>query len=92
MCSKLPFSKIYLSTPDFWMLVLYYVVIAGIVFLFNLRKIKFLRFALGDGIKRFFIKYYRKIIVVAVATAMLLNLVRLIPQNLRIYFVDVGQR
>lgn len=52
ICSKLPFSKIYLPTPDFWMLILYYTMTAGIIFLFQRKKIKFLRFILGNGTTR----------------------------------------
>lgn len=92
ICSQLPFSKIYLPTPDFWILILYYIVIAGIVYLFQIRKIQFLRFILGNGIQKFGKKYYRKIILSMAMIIFLVNITGKIPRDLRIYFVDVGQR
>lgn len=91
ICSKLPFSKIYLPTPDFWMLILYYIVIAIIVYLFNMKKIKFLRFVLGNGAKEFVKKNLEKIASVGIIIIVLFNVVKLVPHDLRIYFVDVGQ-
>lgn len=91
-CSKLPFSKIYLLTPDFWMVILYYALLVGIVYFFSKYKFKVLRFILGDGISRFSKKYWKKTVAGFVMVSLLINLVALIPQNLKIYFVDVGQR
>ena len=92
LCSKLPFSKIYVATPDFWMVILYYALLAGIVYFFSKYKFKFLRFILGDGTSRFFRKYWQKIIAGAVAVCLCVFVIGLIPRNLKIYFVDVGQR
>ena len=92
ICSRLPFSKIYLPTPDFWMLILYYIAIAGIVYLFQTRKMRFLRFLLGDGIQNFCKKYYKKMLLSIVTVVILANIIGKIPRNLRVYFVDVGQR
>lgn len=92
ICSKLPFSKIYLPTPDFWMLVLYYLIIAGIIYLFHTKKIKFLKFILGNGLKKILQKYAKNLIALVIVIIVLLNIISLIPRDLRIYFVDVGQR
>lgn len=92
ICSQLPFSKIYLATPDFWMLVLYYIVIAGIVYLFHTKKIKFLRFILSNGITQFCKKYRKKLIIAGISTILLFNIIQCVPRDLKIYFVDVGQR
>ena len=92
VCIKLPFSKIYLPTPDMWMLILYYGVIAGIIYLFQTRKIRFLRFFLGKGISEFCRKNAKKILALAVMIILSINVIGRIPRNLRIYFVDVGQR
>ena len=92
VCSKLPFSKIYLATQDFWMVILYYVIIVGIVYFFNKQKFKVLRFVLGDGTSNWLKKYWKKIIAGAATLCLIVNLIALIPRNLKIYFVDVGQR
>lgn len=92
ICSKLPFSKIYLATPDFWMLIVFYIAVAGIVYLFNKKKIKVLKFLLGDGVKRFCSRYCKKIITFSMVILVLFNLDCLVPRDLKIYFVDVAQR
>jgi len=74
------------------MLIVFYIVIAGIVYLFNTQKIKVLKFILGDGIKHFFYKYWKKVIVLVIVIIVLLNFCSLIPRDLKIYFVDVAQR
>lgn len=91
-CSKLPFSKIFVATPDFWQIILYYLVIAGIVYLFQKRKFQCLRFILGDGYQKFFRKYGKQCVIGASIFVMCFQLIRLIPKNLKIYFVDVDQR
>ena len=91
-CSKLPFSKIYLVTPDFWMIVFYYAIIAVIIYLFNLKKISLLKFILGNGMSRFFRKNYKKIISLLVLICLIFQVINLVPKDLKIYFVDVAQR
>lgn len=92
ICSKLPFSKIYLPTPDFWMLILYYFVIVGMVILFQKKKMRFLRFILSDEMQRSFQKHWKKIVTLAILSVLLLNGIKMIPRDLKVYFVDVGQR
>lgn len=92
ICSQLPFSKIYLPTPDLWMVFLYYIFIAEIVYLFHTKKIKFLRFTLGNGEKEFLKKYTKQLIELVIVIIVLFNIIARIPRDLRIYFVDVGQR
>ena len=88
----MPFSKVYLSTPDFWMIILYYIFISSIIVIFHKKKIKLLKLILGDGIKVFFKKYWKKLITSFVIIAVICNILKIIPKNLKIYFVDVGQR
>ncbi len=92
ICSKLPFSKIYLATPDFWFLILYYVAIAGIVYFFSKKKIRFLKFILSDGVTQFCKKYWQRIMAVTSMMVILFCVIRAVSSDLRIYFVDVGQR
>lgn len=72
------------------MLIVYYVAIAGLVCLFNRRKIRFLRFILGDGWSRFCKENGRKMLAFSMTGIILFSVARTIPGDLRIYFVDVG--
>lgn len=92
LCSKLLFSKVYMSTPDFWMIILYYILIIGIVILFQKKKFQILRFILGSGITDFLKQKWKKVVSIILAIIFICNVISIIPQNLKIYFVDVGQR
>lgn len=92
ICSQLPFSKIYLATPDFWMVILYYVAISAVIFLFHQKKFQFLRIILSNRTSQALKKHWKKLIALAIVVVMLLKIVSLIPCDLKIYFVDVGQR
>ncbi len=91
-CSTLPFSKMYVATPDFWQILLYYAGIVGLIYLFQTRKIKFLKFILGTGYKDFGKKYWKKVLICSSVIIFGFQFISLLPRNLRIYFVDVGQR
>ena len=71
---------------------MYYIAITSIIFLFYNRKIKFLKFILGNGISQFFKKNSKKLIAIISVCIVILNIYKITPKNLRIYFVDVGQR
>jgi len=92
ICSKLPFSKIYLASPSFWQLIFYYVVVASIIYLFQTKKIKFLRLILSDQIRKIIKNNSKKIILLMTSIILMLNLVKIFPHDLKIYMVDVGQR
>ncbi len=92
ICSMLPFSKIYVATPDFWQIILYYIVLTALIYLFQKRKMKFLKFILGNDYKNFCRIYWKKILIYNSVIILCFQLISLFPKNLRIYFVDVGQR
>ena len=95
--SNIPFSKFYLPTPNVWIIILYYIM----VFLFNIIYSLYNSKKLNATIVRFrnlialikykFIlnrkRYYRFIIIFF----LIFILFKLIPRNLQINFVDVGQ-
>ena len=95
--SNIPFSKFYLPTPNVWTIILYYIM----VFLFNFLYVLYNSKKLNATIVRFrnlialikykFIlnrkRYYRFIIIFF----LIFILFKLIPRNLQINFVDVGQ-
>lgn len=74
------------------MLILYYCTIISIIIMFNKKKIRFLKFVLGCGIKDFFKKYWKKSIILLAIIVVVFSIIKIIPKNLKIYFVDVGQR
>ena len=95
--SNIPFSKFYFPTPNVWTIILYYIM----VFLFNFLYVLYNSKKLNATIVRFrnlialikykFIlnrkRYYRFIIIFF----LIFILFKLIPRNLQINFVDVGQ-
>lgn len=95
--SRLPFSKIYLPTPKIWIILLYYILIIifnSIYSLYYSRKINNTQRRVRNLIA--LLKYkillnkerYLKRIFIMI---MLFLTVNLIPKNLEINFVDVGQ-
>lgn len=95
--SNIPFSKFYLPTPNVWTIILYYIM----VFLFNIIYVLYNSKKLNATIVRFrnliaLIKYkvisnkkrcFRFYIIIF----LIFILFKLIPKNLQINFVDVGQ-
>lgn len=77
ICSKLPFSKVYITTPNILLIIIYYAIIVSLRFSI-LKK---------DTIK----KHYKKIIEVLLIIILIFNLIEILPSDLKIYFIDVGQ-
>lgn len=143
LCSKLPFSNIYVITPNFTLVIVYYVVIAIIVLCFNKKKYYVLKLIVSykflvkeiekvknkilkkysnieneiikkqltiNQINSYQIGYYKegilkrenknktksknkiiKILLIIFCIFLLINLYKNYSENLKIYFVDVGQ-
>lgn len=95
--SEIPFSKLYFPTPSIFVIVLYYVFlfIFNILFvLYNSQKINATRIRARNIIA--LIKYrvtLNKNNILKIITIIILILIifKIIPQNLQINFVDVGQ-
>ena len=94
ICSKIPFSKIYVSTPTILFVILYYIGIVFVIYFFNTKKIYFFRLIISFKflkleIKRLFSNFnFISIISISIILVIFIN----IPsQNLNIYFIDVGQ-
>ena len=80
ICSQLPFSKIYVKTPSILLICIYYLII------FVFFKI---------GFKNIICKLkkvgYKKLISFVLVFIILFQIVKIIPKDLKIYFIDVGQ-
>lgn len=95
--SNIPFSKIYLTTPNFGSIILYYIM----VFLFNIIYVLYNSKKLNATIVRFrnliaLIKYKvisnkKRCFKFIIIFFLIFILFKLIPKNLQINFVDVGQ-
>ena len=73
--SKLPLSKIYVTTPSIILIIIYYLFL---ILLIN-KKVNFKVFK------------SKKIIAVLIIFVLIFQIVNVLPQDLKIYFIDVGQ-
>lgn len=88
LSSNLPFSKIYIKTPSIFKILLYYIVLIVLLNRNRFRRI------INKIINRKNIdknKLIKKVISIILIFIMLIQLIKIIPQNLLIHFIDVGQ-
>ena len=95
--SNLPLNQIYFITPSIWKVILYYttIIILNFILKINLEKnptmfqkriknlINFAKYKLKSNKKKF--------IALILMISLLYGFISIIPKNLKIYFVDVGQ-
>ena len=95
--SKIPFSKIYIPTPNLFQIVLYYIMIGTMFFVYKIYFSKNLTITqirirnLIALIKIELRKNRKKIKKIIFATILVTIIINVIPQKLKIYFIDVGQ-
>ena len=97
ICSKLPFSKVYVISPNFLSLLFYYAFLFFIVYQFSLKQKKPRRIENKileqiESIRQKIKKSKEKIMLIGFLILLTINLCSIIPQDLKIYFIDVGQR
>jgi len=90
ICSNLPFSKIYIITPNILCFFIYYFFILLIIYLFKRRKKLFFKIILLKNVKKIFFKYFKKYFKILIIISLII-FINPINKNLEIYFVDVGQ-
>ena len=91
LSSMLPGSSMCIKTPSIGFCSTYYLIIFLIFRIKELKQCKKVSNIILK-IKRYINKYKLKIIVATILLALSVNcIIRIIPNNLRIYFVDVGQ-
>ena len=95
--SKLPLNRIYISTPQIYILVVYYFLIFILNYLFkiyNLTNLNAFQKRIKNLIQVFKYKIrqnkrmLKKILILFIVLLFILNV---IPKNLKIYFIDIGQ-
>ncbi len=94
--SKIPLSKLYVKTPSLLVCLFYYIVVIWIVIVINIQKSQrsYLKRKLKVAKKKIkyrIIKNKKKISLVMVLVLIMAFMYYQIPQNLKIYFIDVGQ-
>ena len=99
---KLPFSSIYIATPHIWQILLYCIFLCLFIFLYRLYKAKYvtntiIRFRNVIALIKFYIKHRmsknnkRRLIYLMILGIAFLIISKIVPNNLDIHFVDVGQ-
>lgn len=93
--SKLPFSKIYIPTPSILSIILYYVIIYVLNFLDNVyskESDSYYRIRNLIAIFKYRIRKNRpRVKKVIIATFVLMIIMNILPKNLKVHFIDVGQ-
>ena len=99
---KLPFSCIHIATPHLWHILLYFTLIILFIFLYRVYKAKYvtntiIRFRNVIALIKFYIKHRmsknnkRRLIYLMILGIAFFSISKIIPNNLDIHFVDVGQ-
>lgn len=89
--ASLPFSKIYIKTPSILFIILYYITAILIFYIYKINKNPKRRFQkrLLNRIKK--INLIKSIILIVLIVIFCSLIVRVVPTNFKIYFIDVGQ-
>lgn len=93
--SSLPFSKIYVKTTSIFTIILYYVILTIVMYLIRCRGRaclcpirRFERILLNNFKNK---KFQRRTIAIILIIVILFQVIKIIPSNLKISFIDVGQ-
>ena len=93
--SKLPLSKIYIPTPSILSIIFYYMIIYVIDFLddvYTKKSDSYYRIRNLIAIFKYRIRKNRlRVKKLIIATFILIIIINILPKNLEIYFIDVGQ-
>lgn len=96
--SRLPFSKIYVKTPNIFTIILYYTILTIAIYLIRCRGMACLypnrkgrRFEkiLLNKLKNK--KLQKKLIAMTLIIIFIFQIIKILPSTLKIYFIDVGQ-
>ncbi len=95
---RFPLSKIFVATPRFYLIILYYVMLFSFIVYFRNHKFHILRIFLYKRynylqllrLKIYNNKLLKKVIIISIILCLIIQVCK-IDFNLKIYFVDVGQ-
>lgn len=91
ICSSLPFAKVYVKTPSILQIVIYYTILLFIYYIFKIRKKKhrLIYRKILEIIQNKKVQKITIIVIILIFTSM--QILKWIPTDLTIYFIDVGQ-
>ena len=93
----LPLNKIYLPTPEILKILIYYIFIYTVNILYkisNRRKVTVFQKRLINWknlIKHLLRKNSQKVVTIIICLVLTLTIIKIIPNNFKLYFIDVGQ-
>lgn len=97
LISKINFGNLKVITPNFYQLILYYIIICIFKYLYNIfhvkncnptqKRIKNVIYLIKYKLK----PYLSKCVVILIIVVIIVFFINKIPYNLKIYFIDVGQ-
>ena len=97
LISKINFGNFIVVTPSLWQVILFYIILISFKIFYTVFHKRFLnstenRFKNIYALIKYIIKpYIRKIICILVSCTIFFNLISSLKQELKIYFIDVGQ-
>ena len=95
--SNLPFSKIYIPTPRVWQIIIYYIfilIVNAIYRAINLKNPNYTEIRIKNLFSLMIYKFNqnkKKIIQIILIFLIISFIYNIIPKNLKIHFIDVGQ-
>lgn len=95
--SSMPISHINVVTPNLNTIVIYYILVFAVTYIFFIsknpvkRKIEKKILTNVDKFKSLVFIYKKILITICIVILILLQIAKLVPNDLRIYFIDVGQ-
>ena len=93
----LPFNKIYLLTPKIWQILIYYIFIYTVNILYKISsKRNFTVFQKRiinwkNLAKHLLRKNLQKVVIIILCVTLTLTIIKISPNNFKLYFIDVGQ-
>ncbi|MCI8362346.1 MAG: MBL fold metallo-hydrolase [Clostridia bacterium] len=95
---SLPLSKIYVKTPNILTIIIYYAILAIVIYVIRCRRRAGLcPIRKGRRFQKNFLnklknkKTKKRIIVITLIIILIFQIIKIVPTNLKIYFIDVGQ-
>ena len=96
--SNLPLSKIYVKTPSIFFIIVYYIVLAIAIYRIRCRgRARLCPIRKGRRFEKILLnklknkKLQKKLIAVILIFVLVFQIINVIPSDLKIYFIDVGQ-
>ena len=87
--SDIPFSKIYVKTPQIWQIMLYYIIIFLGTYLYKKFGKEWIKLKIKE-VFNIIIKNNKKFVAILIIIVIFILISIKVPNNLKIYFIDVG--